>query len=66
MGNYFETDKSKKEYFLATVTSGEHSKTTVNAVKPQPKVEARSVFDKYVSSYGEKRSGVVVRRYGIK
>lgn len=66
MSSYFETDKSKKEYFLETVTSGEQSKTTVNPVKPQPKVDARSVFDKYVSSYGEKRSGVVVRRYGIK
>ena len=66
MSTYFETSKVRNDYFSETVTSAAALKQSVASSKLKSSNEPRSVLEKVVASYGVKRSGIVVRRYGIK
>lgn len=68
MNRYFETEKVKSGYFSDAVTSVAPLKDRRETApkRPTPATDASKVFDKFVTAYGEKRSGVVIRRYGIK
>lgn len=65
MNKYFVSEV-RSDYFSETVTSGAPLRPTAVSSKQQPPIEPRSVLEKVVTNYGVKRSGVVVRRYGIK
>lgn len=66
MNKYFMSDEVRRDYFSETITSSVPLKPTGDSLKLQPPIEPRSVLEKVVTNYGVKRSGVVVRRYGIK
>jgi len=66
MNKYFASGKGASNYFSETTTSEAKLKSIESSLKKQPSTEPRSVLEKVVSGYGVKRSGVVVRRYGIK
>jgi hypothetical protein len=66
MNKYFAIGKGGSNYFTETTTSGTKLKSIEVSLKQQSSIEPRSVLDKVISGYGVKRSGVVVRRYGIK
>ena len=66
MSNYFEKSQGRSGYFSETTTSASQLKQSTVSSRVKPSIEPRSVLEKVVSNYGVKRSGVVIRRYGIK
>ena len=65
MNRYFAHETVKGDYFADIATPSTSGNLPVEAVRRR-KVEPRSVLEKVVSIYGDKRSGIVRRRYGIK
>ena len=66
MSNYFARHGDIKDYFSEALTSSAPVKTATDALKRQSADEARTLIEKVISSYGSKKSNVVIRRYGIK
>lgn len=66
MNKYFANAGKDSRYFEDLVTSSSATRTPIQHAKRQTVDEAKAVFEKVISSYGAKSSGVVRRRYGIK
>lgn len=66
MNKYFANAGATRHYFEEPITSSSAAKTPIEHAKRQTVNEAIAVFEKVISGYGAKKSGVVRRRYGIK
>lgn len=66
MNKYFSADIKDTHYFSDTVTSSVGTDVSKKKLGQEKQIEPRLVFQKAISGYGVKRSGVVRRRYGIK